>query len=267
MPSIYRAMRPLLEKMGVYKIYEKMLEKHVRQGGMMPRHVGIILDGNRRWARQYGLTYEKAYRIGAKKVEDVIRWCRELGIKHLTIFVLSTENYENRSYEELSTIMNLLREYLEKLLKHPPEEGVRIKFIGDISRLDKDLISLINSVENRFSNSDGLSLNVALVYGGKWDIVNAARRLAYEVREGRIRPEDITQEVFQNYLSTSYLKDSQDLDLVLRTGGEMRISNFLLWQMAYSELVFIDVSWPEFRKIDFLRAIRTYQTRSRRFGA
>jgi len=267
MPSIYRIARPLLEKLGIYKLYEKILERHVRHGAPLPRHVGIILDGNRRWARQYGLPYEKAYRIGASKVEEVIKWCRELGIKHLTIFVLSTENYQNRSAEELSIIMTLLREYLEKLLKHPPRDGVRIKFIGDISRLDDGLVSLINNVEKRFSGNDGLSLNVALVYGGKWDIVNAARRLAYEVIEGRLKPEDITQEVFQNYLSTSYLKDSQDLDLVLRTGGEMRISNFLLWQIAYSELVFIDVSWPEFRKIDFLRAIRTYQTRSRRFGA
>ncbi len=264
MYTLYKLVRTLLEKLMIYKVYEKILERHV-SSSTLPQHIGIILDGNRRWAKSYGYSFESAYREGAKKVEEVAKWCRQLGIKSLTVFVLSTENFRHRSREELESIFTILKEHLQNLKSRTINECIRIKFIGDVDKLDEEIKRLIREVEKLYSCSDGFTLNIALVYGGKWDILNATRQIAEDVAEGKLSPHDINQSVFQKYLSTSHL-DNQDLDLVLRTGGEMRISNFLLWQIAYSELVFLDVFWPDFRKIDFLRAIRIYQQRSRRFG-
>jgi len=249
----------------VYKVYERILKKHVLSSPI-PNHIGIILDGNRRWAKNLGISFEQAYRIGAKKVEEVVNWCRELGVRSLTVFVLSTENYKNRSKEELDILLSILKEHLNNLKEKTVDECIKIKFIGDLGALDTDIRELIKEVERLYSCDGKFTLNIALAYGGKWDILNAARKVAMDVYKGKIKPENIDSEFFQRYLSTSHLED-QDLDLVLRTGGEMRISNFLLWQIAYSELVFLDVYWPDFRKVDFLRAIRIYQQRNRRFGS
>ncbi len=265
--KLYDHLRKFFRFIKLYSIYERFLYTDIKSGPI-PRHIGVILDGNRRWARKEGLDKKTAYRIGAKKVEEIISWSKELGIKNLTLFVLSTENYMKRSADELAILFELLEEYLRKLLDDDPEKNkVRIRFIGNLDLLkDRNLKQLIEEVERKYSYSDSLTVNIAFLYGGKWDIVNATKRIVNAVLKGEITSNDISIETFQKYLSTSHL-DSQDLDMVLRTGGEWRLSNFLLWEAAYSELIFMDVYWPEFRKIDFLRAIRIYQHRNRRFGA
>lgn len=266
--KLYTLTRRLLSLLGVYYLYEHLLFSEIKKGPI-PRHIGVILDGNRRWARVRGVDKETAYSEGAKKVENIIRWCNELRIKSITMFVLSTENYFKRDKSEIEIIFNLLKRYLNKLKEtsDKEKEHMNIKFIGNLSLLDdEELLNLIHEVEKIYSYDDGITVNIAFLYGGKWDIINAAKNIAREVKKGRLDPEDINVEVFQRFLSTSHL-DHQDIDLILRTGGESRLSNFLLWQAAYSELVFLDVFWPDFRKIDFLRAIRTFQRRSRRFGA
>ncbi|HIQ13432.1 MAG TPA: di-trans,poly-cis-decaprenylcistransferase [Thermoprotei archaeon] len=264
----YILTRKLLLLFGIYKIYEYLLFSEIRKGPI-PKHVGVILDGNRRWARAKGVKKEIAYSEGAKKVENIVNWCDELGVKSLTIFVLSTENYLKRDRSEIEIIFNLLKKYLTKLVRESErnKKQMNIKFIGNLSLLeDEELLHLIQDIERIYNFDGGITINIAFLYGGKWDIINAAKKIAKEVKEGRLNPEDINIESFQRYLSTSHM-DHQDIDLILRTGGESRLSNFLLWQAAYSELVFLDVFWPDFRKIDFLRAVRIYQKRTRRFGA
>ncbi len=266
--KLYTLTRRILSLLGVYYIYERLLLSEVKKGPI-PRHIGVILDGNRRWAKVKGVNKEIAYSEGAKKVENIIKWCNELKIRSITMFVLSTENYFKRDRREINIIFNLLKRYLKRLrdASEKEKQQMKIKFIGNLSLLDdEELLTLIREVEELYSRGDGININVAFLYGGKWDIINAARNIALEVKRGALEPEDISVELFQQYLSTSHL-DHQDIDLILRTGGEARLSNFLLWQAAYSELVFLDVFWPDFRKIDFLRAIRTFQKRSRRFGA
>jgi len=256
----------VLKLIGVYRLYEKWLYTQIKNG-LMPNHVGLILDGNRRWADKNRCSKSVAYTIGAEKVKEVIKWARELKIKSLTFFVFSTENLQ-RPREEIDIIFNIFRKNIldalndDDLIKH----GVRIKFIGDKSRIDPALRDLMEKLENKTSSGNTLTVNIAFLYGGKWDIIHATKRLVNEVLNGKISINDITVETFQEYLSTSYLDKYQNVDLILRTGGEYRLSNFLLWQSAYSELVFLDIYWPEFRKIDFMRAIRTFQRRHRRFG-
>lgn len=265
---LYALTRRILSLIGVYYLYEQFLFSEIKKGPI-PRHIGVILDGNRRWARVRGVDKETAYSEGAKKVENIIKWCNELRIKSITMFVLSTENYFKRDKSEIEIIFNLLKKYLNRLKNASEKEkrNMSIKFIGNLSLLDdKELLDLIYEIEQIYNHGNGITVNIAFLYGGKWDIINAAKNIAKEVKKGNLDPEDINVELFQQFLSTSHL-DHQDIDLILRTGGEARLSNFLLWQAAYSELVFLDVFWPDFRKIDFLRAIRTFQKRSRRFGA
>jgi len=256
----------LLKIFGVYRLYQKWLYTQIKKGEM-PRHVGFILDGNRRWASRYRVSKEYAYAIGADKVTDVIKWAKDLGIKSLTFFVFSTENIK-RPKDEVSIIFNIFREKLVKALEDEDlvRNGVRIKFIGDRKRVPRELLMLMDKVEKRTSECNNILVNIAFLYGGKWDIISATKKIVSDVLNRKLKIEDITAETFQRYLSTSYLNDNQDVDLILRTGGEYRLSNFLLWQAAYSELIFLDIYWPEFRKIDFMRAIRTYQQRHRRFG-
>lgn len=264
----YILARKLLLILGIYSIYEYLLFSEIKKGPI-PKHIGVILDGNRRWAKVKGVEKEIAYSEGAKKVENIVSWCDELGVRSLTIFILSTENYFNRDKSEIEIIFNLLKKYLTKLVRTPDKDKkyMNIKFIGNLSLLeDRELLCLIRDIEKVYNSDSGITVNIAFLYGGKWDIINATKKIANEVRKGRLNPDDINIEIFQQYLSTSHL-DRQDIDLILRTGGESRLSNFLLWQAAYSELVFLDVFWPDFRKIDFLRAVRIYQKRTRRFGA
>ena len=258
--------KTLLRIIGVYKIYEKWLERAISKGEM-PSHIAIIMDGNRRWAIEKGLEPWLGHRAGADKVEEVINWCLKFGIKIVTFFVLSTENFK-RSAEELTELFNLLKEKATKYLEDDTlhKHKIRVKVIGRKELLPPDVRAVLERLEEETKKYDGLFVNLAIAYGGRAELTDAAKKLAQDVISGKLRIEEITEEVIGRYLYTADLP-TQDPDMIIRTSGEERISNFLLWQSAYSELVFLDVYWPEFRKIDFMRAIRTYQTRVRRFGA
>mgnify|MGYP001772686600 CR=1 FL=1 len=260
------AWRTIAHVLGIYKAYEYLLEREVRKGDI-PNHVAFILDGNRRWAKSKGAPAWMGHRYGAEKAEEVLEWCYDLGVRTVTLYVLSTENLQRRNPEEIKEILKLLEDKLEKLRNSGKLEKrrVRVKFIGNKSLLPTGLLEKIENIEKSSSIYNERFLNIALAYGGRWEIVQAVRKLVQDVKAGKLADEDINEKTFERYLFTGD-QPYPDPDLVIRTSGEERISNFLLWQIAYSELVFLDVFWPDFRKIDFLRAVRTYQSRHRRFG-
>ncbi len=246
-----------------YKAYEKKLLKIVKEG-KIPGHVGIIMDGNRRFAKELGMKPTDGHMKGRDKLEEVIDWCREVGIKILTVYAFSTENF-SRSREEVLELMRLFVENLKRAAddKRVHENGIRIRVIGQREILPEDLQRAIDYAEERTKNYDKFFFNIAIAYGGREEIVKAIKEIAQEVKEGKLKIEDIDENEVRKHLYTAELPDP---DLILRTSGEERISNFLLWQSAYSEFYFADIYWPTFRKIDFLRAIRDYQLRQRRFG-
>ncbi|MEM0217599.1 MAG: polyprenyl diphosphate synthase [Candidatus Nezhaarchaeales archaeon] len=256
----------VLRYLGIYKLYGKWLERNVKSRPM-PQHVGVILDGNRRWARSKGLSLEEGYRIGAKKVEELLNWCLKLGIKTLTIYVFSTENFKRKT-EEVNVVMKIAEETLQRVLKDERVHryGVRVKALGRTWLLPHNVQKLLYELEEMTSNYSNYYLNVAIAYGGRAEIIDAIRHISSLVAKGSLKPEDIDEKLFEKFLYTSHLPNPNP-DLIVRTSGEERLSGFLLWQSAYSELCFLDVYWPEFRYIDLLRAIRTYQKRQRRFGA
>ncbi|MEM4461564.1 MAG: polyprenyl diphosphate synthase [Candidatus Bathyarchaeia archaeon] len=255
----------LLRLLGIYRLYEWWLYRQVRNGSI-PQHVALILDGNRRWARSRGLPPWIGHEYGARKVEDLLKWCLELGVPILTLFVFSTENF-HRPREEVENLMSIFRRYLEKLLDDESihRNMVRVKFIGRLDLLPDDLSKLAKAIEESTKDYSSRWLNIAIAYGGRLEIVDAVKRISTKVAEGLLKPEDIDERILEEHLYTSHLP-KPDPDLIIRTSGEERLSGFLLWQSAYSELCFLDVYWPEFRRIDLLRAIRTYQRRERRYG-
>ena len=258
-------LKKLLSIFGVYKIYERWLWHQVRNGAK-PEHIAVILDGNRRWALEHSLNPWMGHRQGAEKVEELLDWCLEMGVKSVTLYAFSTENFR-RSPKEVEEIMRIAEEKLRKLLtdKRIHENNVKVKIIGRKSLLPKSLRKLADEVEESTKNYNKHFLNIALAYGGRAEIVDAARKIAERVEKGEIGSKQIDEKLFEKFLYTSHLP-KQDPDLIIRTSGEERLSGFLLWQSAYSELCFLDIYWPEFRKIDLLRAIRTFQKRKRRFG-
>ena len=223
---------------------------------VLPVHVAIIMDGNRRWAKARGLPISAGHKAGAETLQKIIEGAEEIGIKFLTVYAFSTENWK-RDAQEVNDLMNLLREYLDKLEKDNESRGVRICVIGDISRLDEDLQKKIDVLQRKAINNEGLVVNVALNYGGRDEIVNAIKSLnADEIK-------NLTPEMFSKKLYT-YL--SPDPDLIIRTAGEQRLSNFLLWQCAYSEFWYTDVLWPDFSKKVLKKAISDFSKRNRKFG-
>ncbi|HDM23978.1 di-trans,poly-cis-decaprenylcistransferase [archaeon] len=250
----------------IYKLYEKLLYRQIKNGEI-PRHVAVILDGNRRWARSQGLNAWEGHRAGAEKVKEFLEWCWELNIKIVTLYVLSIENIQRRPEKELDELFKLLDEKLDELLKEDflKKHKVRIKFIGRKELLPKTIIEIMRKIEEKTRNYDRHYLNIALAYSGRAEITDAVKKIAMMVKEGKLSPDNIDEEVVSRMLYTSDLPQ-QEPDFLIRTSGECRISGFLLWQIAYSELHFIDPYWPEMRKIDFWRAIRDYQRRHRRFG-
>lgn len=229
----------------------------------VPRHVAIIMDGNGRWARARGLPRAAGHKRGADAVRRAVEGAVELGIGYLTLYGFSSENWK-RPVEEVNDLMGLLRHYLRSEIAELHGRGVRIRFIGERAQLAPDIVALIGQAEQQTYNNTALNLIVALNYGGRGEITAAARSLARDVANGRRRPEDIDEAVFQSHLSTAGVPDP---DVVIRTSGEKRISNFLLWQSAYAELVFIDTLWPDFGKQDFENALHEFHRRERRYGA
>jgi len=255
----------VLKSIGAYRFYERWLEDDVTSKDM-PEHVGIILDGNRRWGfEKYGERLD-GHLYGARTGEDFLEWCLDLGIKTVTLYVFSTENFE-RPEEERSKILKLIEDETRKLVtdKRIHDSRVHVKALGRLELLPGSLREALAEIERVTAGYDEHYLNIAVAYGGRAEIVDAAKRIIDEVKSGTLDEGLVDEDTFRKYLYTSHLPNPYP-ELIIRTSGETRLSGFLLWQAAYSEFVFLDVYWPEFRKIDLLRAIRTYQRRKRRFG-
>lgn len=248
-----------------YSIYESKLEKEVMEG-VMPNHMAIIMDGNRRYAREVLKAEDTniGHRMGKDKVEEVLNWCLKLKIRAVTIYAFSTENF-SRDDNEVNFLLALIRDMLYDLGNDERihRNRMRVRMIGDRDLIPDDLKDAVNYAEERTKDYDDYHFNVAVAYGGRQEIVNAVKKVAQAVKDGEMSVDDIDEDSLSCNMYTS---DDKDPDLVLRTSGELRLSNFLIWQLAYSELYFTDVYWPGFRYIDFLRAIRAFQQRHRRFG-
>jgi tritrans,polycis-undecaprenyl-diphosphate synthase [geranylgeranyl-diphosphate specific] len=257
--------KSLLSTIGVYRVYEDWLWRQV-ENGAKPEHIAIILDGNRRWASENVLSTWFGHAKGADKVEQLLDWCLKLDVKSVTLYAFSTENF-HRTPGEVEEIMNIFKGRLRNLLTDERIHGdkVRVKVIGRVNLLPEGMRQVIAEVEKSTQNYDKHFLNFAFAYGGRAEIVDAAKRIAEEVHDGKLDPQNVDEKTFEQHLYTSHMPN-QDPDLIIRTSGEARLSGFLLWQSAYSELCFLDVYWPDFRSIDLLRAVRTFQKRKRRFG-
>lgn len=228
----------------------------------IPQHVAIILDGNGRWAKSKGMPRNYGHTVGAKNVETVCRAADELGIKYLTLYAFSTENWK-RPENEVAALMKLLRGYMTTCLKTAKKNNMRVRVIGDKTGLDEDIQKRIAELEKSSASYTGLNMQVAINYGSRDEIVRAVQKLAVEVAEGSRRPEEIDEQAITAHLDTA---DIPDPDLMIRTSGEQRLSNYLLWQLAYSEFYFTDVPWPAFGKKELLEAVEAYSSRDRRYG-
>ena len=245
--------------------YEKILWNQIKEG-IFPDHIGVILDGNRRWARERFILPREGHAFGADKVEELLDWCLDLKIRSITLYVFSVANFL-RSPSEIKGLMDLIHQRLSKILHDPRihNNEVSVRIIGRLNRLPERTQQLVKRVEEATCDYDRFYLNLALAYGGRAEIVDAMKEIANEVRQGKLEIHAIDERVVEKHLYTAHLPKSEP-DLIIRSSGEERLSDFLLWQGAYSELCFIDTFWPEFRKIDLMRAVRTYQRRKRRFG-
>jgi undecaprenyl diphosphate synthase len=230
--------------------------------GTLPRHVAIVMDGNGRWAQRRYLPRNAGHRAGVVAVDDIVTTARKLGISCLTLYALSTENWA-RPHHEIRALMGILRIYLRKELKRMVRENIRFHTIGRMQDLPGPVQDLLRTTMTQTSQNDGMTFTLALSYGSRTEIIDAVKRVIDVVQRGEVRPEEITPEAFDHYLYTAGLPDP---DLLIRTGGERRLSNFLLWQSPYTELYFTEVLWPDFRGNDLLRSILDYQQRERRFG-
>jgi undecaprenyl diphosphate synthase len=228
----------------------------------LPHHVAIIMDGNGRWAKQRALNRIKGHQEGAESVRVIVRACREIGVKILTLYAFSTENWRRPQYE-IKSLMALLKKFLKSERQEMLENNIRFNAIGQIERLPEAVQVTLRETITATQHNRGMLLNLALSYGSRDEIVEAVQKVALDVQKGTLKPGDITPDLFAEYL---YTKGMPDPDLLIRTSGEMRISNFLLWQIAYSEIYVTDILWPDFRKEALLGAIRDYQKRERRFG-
>ena len=229
----------------------------------MPKHIAIIMDGNRRWARTQGKPASFGHKEGAKTLEKIVRYANKIGLEHITVYAFSTENWK-RTEEEVSALMLLLQNYLDDYSKRADSENIKVKILGDITALSPKMQkSIINCME-RTKNNTGVVFNIALNYGGRDEITRAVKKIATKVKEGEINVDDINEELISNEL---YTVGQPDPDLVIRTSGEKRLSNFLPWQSTYSELLIIDKNWPDFNEQDLDNAIIEYQKRTRKFGA
>ena len=229
----------------------------------LPKHIAIIMDGNRRWAKNKGLPISYGHKEGAKTLEKIVRYANKIGLKHITVYAFSTENWK-RAEEEVSALMLLLKNYLEDYSKRADTENIKIQFLGDTSALPKNMHKSIENCLSRTKDNTGITFNIAINYGGRLEIIRAIKEIAKKVKQNEIDITDINEEIVSNEL---YTKGQPDPDLVIRTSGELRLSNFLPWQSVYSELLFIEKYWPDFSENDLDEAIIEYQKRTRKFGA
>ena len=229
----------------------------------MPRHIAIIMDGNRRWAKAQGKPASFGHKAGAKTLEKIVRYANKIGLEYITVYAFSTENWK-RTKDEVKALMLLLQNYLDDYSKRADTENIRVKILGDISALSEGMQkSIINCME-RTKDNTGVTFNIALNYGGRNEILKAVKEIAKKVKNGEIDVDDIEEETISEHL---YTKNEPDPDLVIRTSGELRLSNFLTWQSVYSELLFVQKNWPDFEEEDLDKAIVEYQKRTRKFGA
>ena len=229
---------------------------------ILPKHIAIIMDGNRRWAKQRGLETKLGHKEGAETLKKIAKHANNLGIKYLTVYAFSTENWK-RTEEEVGALMALLKMYVDDFLKDSNLENIRINILGDISRLDKGLQKSIENAITRTKNNTGLTLNIAFNYGGRDEITRAIRKIAKKVQDGEIAINDIDEQMVSDNL---YTAGQPEPDLLIRPGGEKRISNYLLWQLAYTEFIFLDKYWPDFSERDLDEAIEVFENRNRKFG-
>lgn len=229
----------------------------------IPNHVAIIMDGNRRWAKEKGIDYRLGHKEGAKTLEKVVRYSKKVGIKYITVYAFSTENWK-RSEEEVGALMLLLKTYLDDYGKRADSENIKVKVLGDISALSEGLQKSIRKCEDRTRDNDGITFCIGINYGGRDEIIHAIKNIATDVKNGKINIDDIDETIVSNNLYTANIPDP---DLVIRTSGELRTSNFLPWQIVYSEFLFLDKYWPDFSEEDIDNAILVYQKRNRKFGA
>ena len=228
----------------------------------IPQHVAIILDGNGRWAKAKGMPRNYGHAQGSKNVEKICEEAWRMGIKYLTVYAFSTENW-NRPKEEVNALMKLLRNYMKTCLKTAAKNDMKVRVIGDITKLDEDIQKRILELEEATKNNGGLNFQIAINYGSRDEITRAVRTLAEDVKEGKLMPEEVNEACIERYLDTH---DIPDPDLLIRTSGEKRLSNYLLWQLAYTEFYFTDVPWPDFSKQELEKAIEQYNRRDRRYG-
>ena len=229
----------------------------------MPRHIAIIMDGNRRWAKAQGKPASFGHKAGAKTLEKIVRYANKIGLEYITVYAFSTENWK-RAEEEVKALMMLLQSYLDDYSKRADTENIRVKILGDISALAPGMQKSIQNCMERTKDNTGVTFNIALNYGGRDELVKAIKNIAQEVKEGKIDIQDISEEMVSNNL---YTKGEPDPDLLIRTSGELRLSNFLPWQLVYSEFLFIEKNWPDFTEEDLDNAIVEYEKRTRKFGA
>jgi len=228
----------------------------------IPVHIGIIMDGNGRWAKKHFQPRQLGHRAGANNFRTITRYANSIGVRYLTLYAFSTENWQ-RPKDEVGALMRLFKDYLREALRDFMDENIRVRFIGDRSAFDKELQELMEEVEQASAPKTGMVLNLAMNYGGRAEILRAAKSFAESVAKGERAPFELTEEMFSRLL---YTGGQPDPDLIIRPSGEERISNFLLWQCAYTEFVYFDILWPDFRPEDLLRAIDIYNSRQRRFG-
>lgn len=254
-----------INKLWLFKLYEIILEKKIDKN-KIPKHIGVIMDGNRRMARMLGEESIKGHFIGAKKVKDFIKWCVDLNIETITLYSFSLENF-GRPKKEVEELMNLFEREFRAIAhdKNVHKHEINIRAIGRLELLPERVQEAIKYAEEKTKNYKKHRVNIAIAYGGRQELVDALKKIAKKVKNNELDIEDINVDTISEHLYTAYLPNPNP-DLIIRTSGEERISNFLIWQSSYSELYFCDTYWPNFRKIDLLRAIRNYQTRVRRFG-
>lgn len=229
----------------------------------MPKHIAIIMDGNRRWARERNLDIKQGHKQGAKTLEKIVRYANKIGLQYITVYAFSTENWK-RTADEVGALMLLLQNYLDDYSKRADTENIKVKILGDITALSEGMQKSIKKCMERTKDNTGVTFNIALNYGGRDEIIKATKKIAKKVKENELQIEDITEETISNAL---YTEGQPDPDLLIRTSGELRTSGFLPWQIVYSEFLFIDKNWPDFNESDLDYAIQIYQNRNRKFGA